>query len=68
MASNLPAEGETERQEIVVDTIHNLHANQQDPQHQVIQQNLWVALLPLALITFGILVFVAAAWTILVAK
>lgn len=66
MASNLPAE--TERQEIVVDTIHDLHANHVDPQHQVVQQNLWVALLPLALITFGILVFVAAGWTILVAK
>ena len=66
MASNPPAE--TERQEIVVDTIHDLHADHLDPQHQVVQQNLWVAVLPLALIAFAVLVFVAAAWTILVAK
>jgi len=57
-----------ERQEIVVDTIHDLHADHQDPQHQVVQQNLWVALLPLALIAFVVLGFVASVWTILVAK
>jgi len=58
----------SERQEIVVDTIHDLHADHRDPQHQVIQQNLWVALLPLALIAFVVLGFVASVWTILVAK
>jgi hypothetical protein len=57
-----------ERQEIVVDTIHDLHADHRDPQHQAVQQNLWVALLPLALIAFVILGFVASVWTILVAK
>jgi hypothetical protein len=57
-----------ERQEIVVDTIHDLHADHRDPQHQVAQQNLWVALLPLALIAFVALGFVASMWTILVAK
>jgi hypothetical protein len=65
MAANPPAE--PERQEIVVDTVHDLHADHLDPQHQTVQQNLWVALLPLALIAFSVLVFVAAAWTILVA-
>ncbi len=57
-----------ERQEIVVDTIHELHADHRDPQHQDVQQNLWVALLPLALIAFVALGFVASVWTILVAK
>lgn len=62
-----PAEA-PERQEIVVDTIHDLHADHQDPQHQVIEQNLLVALLPLALMAFVALGFVAAVWTILVAR
>ncbi|TMB49451.1 MAG: hypothetical protein E6J50_07975 [Chloroflexi bacterium] len=60
--------GTPERQEIVVDTIHDLHVDHRDPQHQVVEQNLWVALLPLALIAFVALGFVAAVWTILVAK
>jgi hypothetical protein len=56
-----------ERQEVVVDTVHDLHADHRDPQDQVVQQNVWVALLPLALIAFLLLVFVAAAWTVLAA-
>ena len=60
--------GAPERQEIVVDTIHDLHEDHHDPQQQAVQQNLWVALLPLALIAFVVLGFVAAVWTILVAK
>jgi hypothetical protein len=66
--SGAGTEGAPERQEIVVDTIHDLHAGQPDPQHQVVEQNLWVALLPLALIAFVALGFVASVWTILVAK
>jgi hypothetical protein len=57
-----------EQSALVVDTIHELHADHQDPQRQEIRQNVAVALLPLALIAFGVLVFVAAAWTILLAK
>ncbi len=66
--SGAGTEAATERREIVVDTIHDLHADHRDPQHQVIEQNLWVALLPLALIAFVVLGFVASVWTILVAK
>ena len=52
----------------MVDTIHDLHVDHRDPQHQIVEQNLWVALLPLALIAFVALGFVASVWTILVAK
>jgi hypothetical protein len=52
----------------VIDTIHDLHPDHRDPQRQTVQQNLWVAVLPLALIALAVLVFVAAAWTILVAQ
>lgn len=52
----------------VIDTVHDLHADHRDPQHQVVQQNLGVAILPLALIAVGVLLFVAAAWTILAAS
>jgi hypothetical protein len=62
------SEAAPERQEIVVDTIHDLHADHRDPQHQVVEQNLLVALLPLALMAFVILGFVASVWTILVAQ
>jgi hypothetical protein len=57
-----------EESALVVDTIHELHPDHHDPQLQEVRQNVAVALLPLALIAFGVLVFVAAAWTILVAK
>ena len=60
--------GTPERQEIVVDTVHDLHEDHSDPQQQTVQQNLWVALLPLALIAIVVLGFVASVWTILVAK
>jgi len=60
--------GAPERQEIVVDTVHDLHEDHSDPQQQTLQQNLWVALLPLALIAIVVLGFVASVWTILVAK
>jgi hypothetical protein len=64
---NLPSVAGDEERPILVDTVHDLHADHRDPQHQVVQQNLWVALLPLALIVFAVLIFAAAAWTILVA-
>lgn len=51
----------------VFDTIHDLHPDHHDPQLQVVEQNVWIALLPLALIAVSVLLFVAASWTILVA-
>jgi hypothetical protein len=65
MTENLPAR--QEHGELVVDTVHDLHADHHDPQRQEVQQNLAVALLPLALIALLILIFVAAAWTFLAA-
>jgi len=53
---------------MVVDTIHDLHPDHHDPQHQELRQNVMVALLPLALIVFGVLTFIAATWTVLAAK
>jgi hypothetical protein len=67
-SKNLPSVAADEERSIVVDTVHDLHPDHHDPQRQEIQQNLWVALLPLALIVLLVLAFVAAAWTILVAK
>ena len=66
MASNLPARREDAP--LVVDTTHEMHADHHDPQRQEVQQNLAVALLPLALIAFLILSFVVAAWTFLAAR
>jgi hypothetical protein len=66
MTEKLPAR--QERGEMVVDTVHDMHADHRDPQHQYVQQNWAVALLPLALITLLVLVFVAAAWTFLAAS
>ena len=51
-----------------VDTVHELHEDQRDPQEQEVQQNLAVALMPLALIAFLVLSFAAAAWTFLAAQ
>ena len=65
---NLPSVAADEERATVVDTVHDLHPDHHDPQRQEIQQNLWVALLPLALIVLLVLAFVAAAWTILVAS
>jgi hypothetical protein len=66
MTQNVPAP----RNEVplVVDTVHELHDDQRDPQEQEVQQNLAVALLPLALIAFLVLSFAAAAWTFLAAQ
>jgi hypothetical protein len=66
MTQNLPAR--QEHGELVVDTVHDMHADHHDPQHQEVEQNLAVALLPLALIALLVLVFVAAAWTFLAAS
>ena len=66
MSENLPAR--QEHGELVLDTVHDLHADHHDPQHQEGRQNVSVALLPLALIALLVLSFVAAAWTFLVAQ
>jgi hypothetical protein len=66
MTENLPARREDG--ELVVDTVHDMHADHRDPQHQEVQQNIAVALLPLALVALLVLVFVAATWTFLAAS
>jgi hypothetical protein len=66
MTQNLPAR--QEHGELVVDTVHDLHADRHDPQHQEVRQNIGVALLPLAVIALLLLTFVAAAWTFLAAQ
>jgi hypothetical protein len=66
MNDNLPARHDEVA--LVVDTVHDLHADHHDPQRQEVQQNLAVALMPLALIAFLVLSFVAAAWTFLAAQ
>jgi hypothetical protein len=65
MTENLPAR--QEQGELVVDTVHDLHPDHVDPQNPHVQQNVSVALLPLALITLLVLTFVAATWTFLAA-
>jgi hypothetical protein len=65
---NLPSVAADEDRSMVVDTIHDLHPDHHDPQHQELRQNVMVALLPLALIVFGVLTFIAATWTVLAAK
>jgi hypothetical protein len=52
---------------LVLDTTHDLHGDHVDPQVQVVRQNVRVALLPLAIIAFILIAFVAAAWTFLTA-
>ena len=52
---------------LVLDTTHDLHGDHVDPQLQVVRQNVRVALLPLAIIAFTLIAFVAAAWTFLTA-
>ena len=65
MEPNLPTtHGDTG---LVLDTTHDLHADHHDPQQQVVQQNVRIALLPLAIIAFVIAAFIAAAWTFLAA-
>jgi hypothetical protein len=67
MTQNLPATRPDEAP-LVLDTLHDLHADNVDPQQQHVQQNVGVALLPLALIAILVLAFVAAAWTFLAAQ
>ena len=57
----------TQETGLVVDTSHDLHRDHIDPQRQVVAQNVRVALLPLAIIAFTLMAFVAAAWTFLAA-
>ena len=66
MSQNLPAR--QEEGELVLDTVHDMHPDHRDPQHQQVQQNVSVALLPLALIGLLVLTFAAAAWTFLAAQ
>jgi hypothetical protein len=65
MESNVPAT--MEETGLALDTTHDLHGDHVDPQLQVVQQNLRVALLPLAIIGFIFIAFIAAAWTFLTA-
>lgn len=65
MEPNLPARHEETG--LVLDTAHDLHGDHVDPQRQVTQQSVRVALLPLAIIAFLVLAFVATAWTFLAA-
>ena len=52
---------------LALDTTHDLHGDHVDPQQQAGSQNVRVALLPLAIIAFTLIAFVAAAWTFLAA-
>ena len=63
MESNVPAA--SEQTGLVLDTTHDLHGEEGDPQLQVVQQNLRVAILPLAIVAFTLIAFIAAAWTFL---
>ena len=65
MKDNLPVT--VEETGLVLDTTHDLHRDHVDPQVQVQHQNWRVALLPLAIIAFIVIAFIAAAWTFLTA-
>jgi len=65
MEPNVPARADETG--LVLDTTHDLHGDHVDPQLQVVRQNIRVALLPLAIIAFILIAFVAAAWTFLTA-
>ncbi len=65
MESNVPATADETG--LVIDTTHDLHGDHVDPQIQVVRQNVRVALLPLAIIAFTMIAFIAAAWTFLTA-
>jgi hypothetical protein len=65
MEPNVPAT--SEESGLVIDTSHDLHGDHVDPQVQVMRQNIRVALLPLAIIAFTVIAFIAAAWTFLTA-
>ena len=63
MEPNVPAT--SDEHGLVLDTTHDLHGDHVDPQVQVVRQNVRVALLPLAIIAFTLIAFIAAAWTFL---
>jgi len=65
MESNLPARRDDAP--LVVDTSSEMHPAGEDPQRPRVQQNVAVALIPLAVIVLLVLAFVAAAWTFLAA-
>lgn len=69
MASKLPDTGDKRETALdtVNDTVRDLHPDHVDPQRQLVDQNLRVALLPMALIAFLLVAFVAGAWTVLTA-
>ena len=60
-----PTVHEADQHALVLDTTHDLHTDHVDPQQQQVQQNWRVALLPLAIVAFLIIAFIAAAWTFL---
>jgi hypothetical protein len=64
MDSNLPAT--REETGLALDTAAQPQVDH-NPQEQTVQQNVSVALLPLAIIAFLVVSFVAAAWTFLAA-
>jgi hypothetical protein len=66
MTENLPAR--QEEGELVLDTVHDMHPDHHDPQHQEVQQNVFVALVPLAVIVLLILTFALATWTFVAAQ
>ncbi|MEP7041120.1 MAG: hypothetical protein ABI864_06050 [Chloroflexota bacterium] len=65
MEQNVPAKAEEHG--LVLDNAHDLYGDHVDPQLQVVRQNIRVALLPLAIIAFTLIAFIAAAWTFLTA-
>lgn len=65
MEPDLPAT--REETALTLDTTHDLHRDHRDPQHQEVQQNLVAVLLPMAIIAFLVISFIAAAWTFLAA-
>jgi hypothetical protein len=67
MSENLPAT-RPEAAPLVVDTVHDMHADHVDPQHQYVQQNIGAGLIPLAVVVLIVLAFIAAAWTFFAAQ
>ena len=65
LEQNIPAKGEEHG--LVLDTTRDMHGDDADPQLQVVHQNVRVAVLPLAIIAFTLIAFIAAAWTFLTA-
>lgn len=65
MEPDLPAT--SDETALTLDTAVDLHRDHRDPQRQEVQQNLVAVLLPMAIIAFLVISFVAAAWTFLAA-